>query len=331
MRDNEGFTRMGYWGWRRILTCFVSVFVVGCSTNHEAAPTFAPTELPPVTLMARAPIASPPPIVLLIPQSTPHTVSTPTHYTIQAGDTLLGIAAQFGVPYEALKAANADLNPLTLPINQTILIPNPQFDSAGTPILPTSTPAQLELPSPTCYPSPTDTVLCMGWVANNLLQPIERVTLHVRLLRHDGSLLAEGDVGVEQGVIPTGVSAPYRILFSANWLEVVSAVATLQSADVATSDSEDRIGLQIEGEEQRLENGFYIVSATLRNDTATSVRLLRAVLTLSDAQGRITGYRVMALNGNLAGHELLNLDIRAVSQTGDSVSHTLFVEAVKKN
>ncbi|MBA3873848.1 MAG: hypothetical protein H0X30_32350, partial [Anaerolineae bacterium] len=228
-------------------------------------------------------------------------------------------------------AANADLDPLALPINKTIIIPDPQFDSVGTPILPTSTPAQLELPSPTCYPTPTETVLCMGWVANNILQPIERVTLHVRLLRRDGSLLAEGDVGVEQGVIPTGVSAPYRILFSANWLEYGTAVANLQSADVANSLTENRVGLQIEGEEQRLENGFYIVSATLRNDTSTSVHLLRAVLTLRDDQGRITGYRVIALNGELANNGLISLDISAVSQTTDPVSHTLFVEAIKAN
>ena len=320
---------MGYWGWRRMLTLCVSVFVVGCSTNHEAAPTFAPTQLPPVTLMPRVSTASPPPSVLLIPQSTPITISTPTHYTIQVGDTLLGIAAQFGVPYDALKAANADLDPLALPINQTIIIPDPQFDSAGTPILPTSTPAQLELPSPTCYPSPTGTVLCMGWVANNILQPVERVTLHVRLLRRDASVLAEGDIGVEQGVIPTGVSAPYRILFNANWLEYANAVVTLQSADVASMGSENRIGLQIEADQQRLENGFYIISATLRNDTSTSVRLLRAVLTLRDDQGRITGYRVMALSGDLGGNEQITLEISAVSQTGDLVSHTLFVEAIK--
>ncbi len=322
---------MGYWGWRRMLTFCVSVLVVGCSTTHDAAPTFSPTNLPPVTLMSRAATESPPPVAILIPQDTPISVSTPTHYTIQVGDTLLGIAAQFGVPYEALKAANADLNPLALPINQTIVIPNPQFDVAGTPILPTSTPAQLELPSPTCYPSPTSTILCMGWVANNILQPVERVVLYVRLLRRDGSLLAEGEVGVEQGVIPTGASAPYRVLFNANWLDYASVVVSLRSADIANSTTEKRVSLQIEAEQQHLENGFYIVSATLRNDTATSVHLLRAVLTLHDNQGHITGYRVLPLTGELADNELVNIDISAVSQTAGSVSHTLFVEAIKAN
>lgn len=320
---------MGYWGWRRMLTFCVSVLVVGCSTTHDAAPTFSPTNLPPVTLMARVLTESPPPAVALIPQITPVSVSTPTYYTIQVGDTLLGIAARFGVPYEALKAANADLNPLTLPINQTIMIPNPQFDVAGTPILPTSTPAQLELPSPTCYPSPTSTILCMGWVANNILQPVERVVLHIRLLRRDASLLAEGEVGVEQSLIPTGGSAPYRVLFNANWLEYGSVLVTLSSADIANSSAEKRVSLQIESEQQRLENGFYIVSATLRNNTAASVHLLRAVLTLRDAQGRITGYRVMPLSGDLADNEFINLDISAVPQTNTSVSHTLFVEAIK--
>ena len=153
--------------------------------------------------------------------------------------------------------------------------------------------------------------------------------LHVRLLRRDSSLLAEGDIGVEQGIIPTGASAPYRILFSTNWLDYASAVVTLRSADAANSSNEKRIALQIEAEQQHLENGFYVVSATLRNDTSTSVRLLRAVLTLRDDQGHITGYRVLSLTGNLGGNELMNLDISAVSQTQNSVSHTLFVEAIK--
>lgn len=322
---------MGYWGWRRMLTFCVSVLVVGCSTTHDAAPTFSPTQLPPVTLMARMSTESPPPAVVLIPQITPVTSSTPTHYTIQVGDTLLGIAAQFGVPFEALKNANADLDPLALPINKTIIIPNPQFDSAGTPILPTSTPAQLELPSPTCYPSPTSTILCMGWVANNILQPVERVMLHVQLFRHDGSLLTEGDIGLEQGVVPTGVSAPYRILFTANWMDYATAMVTLRSADLVNSDSEKRVSLQIEGQEQRLENGYYKVSATLRNDTSIPVQLVRAVLTLRDDQGRITGYRVLPLNGELGDNERINIDISAVSQTTGFISHTLFVEAVKSN
>ncbi len=322
---------MGYWGWRQMFTFCVSVFVVGCSTTHDAAPTIVPTLLPPVTLIARAPTTLPPPSVLLIPQITPASIPTPIHYTIQVGDTLLGIAARFGVPFDILKAANADLNPLALPINSTLVIPNPQFDISGTPILPTSTPAQLELPSPTCYPSPTGSIICMGWVANNIFQPVDRVLLNVQLLRKDSSLLAEGEVGIEQGIIPTGVSAPYRILFTANWMEYAGAVVSLRSADVTNSALQKRVALQIEGEEQLIEHGSYRVSATLRNTDPSAVKLLRAVLTLRDADGRITGYRVMLLNGDVASNDLVSVDISAVPQTTTSVSHTLFVEAIRQN
>lgn len=314
-----------------MFTFCVSVFVVGCSTTHDAAPTFSPTQLPPVTLIARVPTTLPPPTALLIPQFTPASAPTPIHYTIQVGDTLLGIAAQFGVSFEALKAANADLDPLTLPINKTVIIPDAQFDIAGTPILPTSTPAQLELPPPTCYPSPTGAIICMGWVANNLPQPIERVLLQVRLFRTDSSVLAEGEVGVEQGIIPTGASAPYRILVAANWLEYAGAVANLRSADLAPAAGEKHIALQIEAEQPTLENGYYRVSATLRNTAPGTVRLVRAILTLRDANGRITGYRVQMLNGTLESDALLSLDMNAVSQVNTPITHTLFVEAIREN
>lgn len=323
---------MGYWGWRRMFTFCVSVFVVGCSTTHDAAPTFSPTQLPPVTLIARIPTALPPPTAPLIPPITPIAAPTPIHYTIQVGDTLLGIAAQFGVSFEALKAANADLDPLALPINKTIVIPDAQFDVAGTPILPTNTPAQLELSAPTCYPSPTSTIVCMGWVANNLPQPVKRIQLNIRLLRRDSSVLAEGEIGIEQGIIPTGASAPYRILFAANWLEYAGAVVALRSADVTPNDADDFVVLLLENEQPALTNGVYHVSATFRNPAPAAVRLLRAILTLRDAQGRITGYRVMPLNGTVAPDGLIALDIGAVSQAvSDSISHTLFVEAMREN
>jgi murein DD-endopeptidase MepM/ murein hydrolase activator NlpD len=44
-------------------------------------------------------------------------------YTIQAGDTLFGIAYQFGTTVDALLAANPDVNPKFLSIGQALIIP----------------------------------------------------------------------------------------------------------------------------------------------------------------------------------------------------------------
>ena len=46
-------------------------------------------------------------------------------YIVQHGDTLLGIALEFGVSLKELQAANTDLDPTRLEIGNPILVPNP--------------------------------------------------------------------------------------------------------------------------------------------------------------------------------------------------------------
>jgi murein DD-endopeptidase MepM/ murein hydrolase activator NlpD len=55
-------------------------------------------------------------------EATPAAAGAPT-YTVQAGDTLFGIARQFGVPLEALQAANPGVDPETLQVGAILLIP----------------------------------------------------------------------------------------------------------------------------------------------------------------------------------------------------------------
>ncbi len=49
--------------------------------------------------------------------------SSGPQYTVQPGDTLYGIARQFGISLDALQAANPDINPAVLSVGQAIVIP----------------------------------------------------------------------------------------------------------------------------------------------------------------------------------------------------------------
>src|SRR5262245_28402316 len=103
---------MGYWGWRRLVAAFISVWVVGCSTTHESAPTLPSTKLPLVTLTAQ-PSSSPTPQLILesSPVAPAPIAPTPIVYTVQPGDTLLQIALRFGVDLAVLQAANGGIEP----------------------------------------------------------------------------------------------------------------------------------------------------------------------------------------------------------------------------
>lgn len=320
---------MGFWGWRRLMAVFMSVWVVGCSITHDAAPTLPPTQLPKVTLTAHIPISSTaqptPELSFILPEMV---TSTPVVYTVQSGDTLLQIAVRYGIDPALLQIANGGMEPRSLQIGQQLTIPHPIFDGHGQPVLPTTTPLALNISPPDCYSTPTDHILCLGQVTNPLEQAIERVTLLVRLLRPDGSLLIEGEAGIEQNIIPPGATAPYRLLLKADWSAYAGAAVLLRTADSA-DDAEIRfIHLDIEQQQRLLDDGRYAISAILHNGDSEPAQLYRAIVTLNDAQGQITGYRVVQLNHILSSDESLPLEIVVMPQIDSAdTQHTLYIEA----
>lgn len=322
---------MGYWGWRPLVAVFVSVWVVGCSATHEEAPTVPPTIPPRVTLTVRIPITPLPLDVLPIPSPTtaPFTSPTPLIYVLQPGDTLLSVARQFGVPIAALQAANSGLAPHSLQIGQAIVIPNPQFNPAGSPIRPTATPLPLPVFPPACYEMPTNRVVCLGRVQNHLQQPVGRVSVRVTLIGKDGGWLAEGEAGIEQSVIPPGQSAPYRILFQADWRDYAGAMVALRSAELIGTTF---VSPTVEDERGQWANGRYSLTALIRNSSPQAMRLHRALITLYNSAGQITGYRVVQLNHVLPAGETLPLSAEVPPLTADrDLTHTLYIEATVSN
>lgn len=318
---------MGYWGWRQVCSVFVSVWVVGCSITHDAAPTISPTRPPFVALTERFPTTSPPTPTPVPPDDTPSPAPTAIVYTIQKGDTLLAISVQFGVSLEALQNANPPLDPIRLPIGQTIIIPNPKFNDQGLPVLPTATPVALFLPVPSCYPVPTGEILCLGQVVNNRSEAIQRILLHVRLYNREGGTMAEGDTSIEQETIPAGTSAPYRLLLPGSWQQYSGSTVWLKSADMVQNAVMHWAALDIQEQPIQMIDGQYVLFVSVRNPNAETAHLLRAIATLLDADGQITGYRVMPLSSMLSAGGEFNFQISIMPQTGTTAAHTLYIEA----
>ena len=80
-------------------------------------------------------------------------------YTVQAGDTLLGIADQFGTTVNAIAEANDITDATSLNIGQVLIIPGLTDDTSvlgTTEEPPTDTPEPPDEPDPTIEPEPTD-------------------------------------------------------------------------------------------------------------------------------------------------------------------------------
>lgn len=317
---------MGYWGWRLLAVVFISVWVVGCTITHDTAPTLSPTQPSESTLIARI---SPSHIAPTLPapsfQATLYPTATPFLYQVQQGETFSQIARQFGVSITELQAANTGIEPRTLQIGDTLYIPDPHFDTAGYPIYPTPTPINVPIAPPFCHPTSTDQILCLGVVTNQLNNPIEQVAIAVRLLRADGSLLADGETIVEQGAIMPGEYAPFRLLFTAKWEDLGNALAWIQSAE---RGSDELLSLNVESPQRSHVDDHYLISAVVYNGTAETAWLMRAVVTLHDQKGQVIGYRVIQLNQLMASGERTPLEMTVIPQLpGDVAQHTLHIEA----
>ena len=111
----------------RALCLLCCIALVACSTPPPAPATVTPA--PAATALAAAPATS---HLALVPAqpgaatpvpATPTTLSAPFVYRVQAGDTLLEIAARFDVSVAAIMAANGLDDPDTLAIDQELVIP----------------------------------------------------------------------------------------------------------------------------------------------------------------------------------------------------------------
>lgn len=318
---------MGYWGWRPLVWAVcISVWVSGCRLASEAPLTPTPTATPPITLTVRlretiTPTPLPPRPALAAVPTQPSSAPAALVYTVRPGDTLLGIALDFGLDVEALKAANAGVDPRSLQVGQQLIIPPP-----------TPTPAPLPLPlplePPACYDTPTGALLCLGRVANHDEHPVEHVRVQVQLWQADGTPLAAAETGVEQAVIAPGEAAPYGVLLSATDPTHDYATAILLSADPAPQADRRFVPLIIEDAQAEQADGRYAVTATLHNPTANASGPARVVLTLLDSAGRVTGYRALLTPDGIAPGGRVAVRVEAAAQeSGVTVSHTLYAEA----
>jgi len=98
--------------------------MVACG-GGDKLPDIVPTATAAATTVVQP--TQPPPTATTAPVETPtQEVGGQQEYTVQAGDTLAGIAAQFGVTVDAIVQANSITDPNLILPGETLIIPAPQ-------------------------------------------------------------------------------------------------------------------------------------------------------------------------------------------------------------
>ena len=333
---------MGRWGWRRIATLCVSVWITAaCSQTAPAIPPNL-TNAPQATLVLRtaARTITPPPAASTVaapqqhqePTRTPRPSATPHYYVVQSGDTLESLASRFGISVEALQAANGGLPPdMLLPGNVLLIPPLMSASSASMTetlarLLPSDTPLPVLVSAPACYHTPADEVICLGWVQNTLSETLTNLAVQVNLRRSPDSANDQRATALAQQVIPPAGGAPYAVRFPSP-VDYAFAEAALVSGETGDAATLTAWPLTVVESQQEVAGALVRVRGTIRHDDGDrELAELLMVATLFDAQDRVVGYRAQRQERTITPGEAFEAEVLVTPLAGGAVRHWLYAE-----
>jgi LysM repeat protein len=201
------------------------------------------------------------------PTPTPPPLPTPTPFlhTVTEGETMIGIAAYYGITLDELTLANPEANPNFLTIGTQLVIPLPeegeQADASSTTdpeILPVQTGELI------CTPNQLGGLQCFLPMTNNLEQPLENLAALIRLFDASGEEVLSLPGYSLVNVLMPGEQIPIAVYFPPPLPEWDTVQAQLTSAAAANEVearylnteimnlntdplSDDRLGYQISG------------------------------------------------------------------------------------
>jgi LysM repeat protein len=318
---------MAYWGWRPLMFClFISVLVSACETSPAPSP--ISTSLPPVTLTLRI-SGTPPPsasLTALVQTPVPRVTATPVHYIVQPGDTGSRIGLALGINPTQLVAANPFLENAFPRIGEQLALP---IQAA------TLSPLDLILHPPRCTITFTDTLVCLGSLQNTTPMSVQRVGVQGKLYSKDGRLLQSQVSAIEQRIISSGQTAPYRLLFTSDnnarsaLEDADRLVVVLRSAEPASLEK-DLLSLEVINTAGDLDDTVYRFEGILSNQHHIDIYNVRVVVSVMDDLGQVAGYRVIDLERVSALQQIrLQTEIVLLLDADDHAiwTHTVHVEA----
>jgi len=261
------------------------------ATGRTPTPVLAVTLQPTVTLR---PTATPRPATPE-PTPTPTMTATPIIYTVQPGDTLLGIAIQFGVDAEAIQVANGIIDPRSLQIDQVLIIPEPEDDS-GAPTA-TPTPFPLTVQGVNFVENPPGTLWCFGEVANPGGSTLSEMVIGVNLFDANGELLASQAAYTALDVVPIGQTVPFAVPFD----DPPPAFAQYQVAAISAvpllGNTRYYLNLNpVEVSATQVGDNTYRISGQLENTGADNVEAIKLVVAAYDDIGKVLAERQASLD-----------------------------------
>lgn len=276
-----------------LLTRACGQVITRVTPTPQATPTLALTQA-----ATRRPTATPAPYTPA-PTPTPTITPTPVIYAIRGGDSLLGIANQFGITVQALQEANGITDPRYLQVGQELVIPRPvAAPGADTPsATPTALPFAVENVS--FNRTPLGELWCFGEIHNTTGADLEQAGVTITLLDEAHKSLAQVQTPVGLALVPAGGRAPFAVRFPQPPATFASYLASATGGvkgfvggyyrDLAVRD--------MKGEGERYT--AYTVRGNVLNTGPEDAVDVQITVTLYDGLGRVIGMRRAAPDHNV--------------------------------
>jgi len=278
----------------------------GCGTVLTPLPSPTATESLAPGAPPRTPTPDPASFITPIPPTptfTPSPSPTPVMHIVESGDTLFGIAFEYGVDVENLQAVNGIDNPNALSIGQSLIIPlrTEEEEEVAAPLpidnllLPTPTPIPLETAGVGLYPTAVGGLWCMGEVLNNTTDPVTNLQVQVTLLDAGGNPLVTENTLAAADYLPAGERAPFALLFESPPAGASEVRVSLRRAERISAITAGFVPLILLDLQAGVSGPQYRVVGRVLNDAASSVSPTTVVVTLYDAEGQVIAYREAVL------------------------------------
>ncbi len=306
----------------------IALLLCGCG-QVITVPTPTPVATVPVNLPAVTPRpTSTPAPATPAPTSTPAPTPTPVIHKVQAGDTISGIAKQYGISAEALQEANAILDPQLLQIDQELVIPlgnhNPEGPPTSTPI-----PLPFEVKGVGFYETPAGSLWCLGDVENTSGRALERVQVKVSLQDEEDKVLVTESAFVALAIVPQRGRAPFAVLFANPPVSFAKYQAIPLSGEAVTYLGNRYLDLTITEQQGESKEHYFTVEGLVQNTGQADAETVTVLATAYDAHGRVTGFRQADLENAPAAGETFPFQVNLLPFGGTVATYAVQAQGTR--
>jgi len=249
---------------------------------------------------------------------------------VRRGDTLLGIAIQYGISVQALQEANGILDPRRLQLGQELIVPQDDASLLGGPPTPTPTPVAYAIENLGFYYTSVGSLWFLGEVHNTTSQTIEQVQVLVTLQAEDYTDLARSSAFAALDFIGPGARSPFAVLFQ-HPPEKFERYQVIALAGVATTHLgrmyKDVKVVQYSGQSQ---GEALVIVGELENTGADTAEAITVIATGYDSDNKVVAIRATDLPlSKLSPGQKSPFRMNLLSSGGAIMSYAVQVQAYR--